>query len=532
MENRSSFWDSPIISICHNPNGFLVPQIASNALSGKDLHGFGANTHFLGGVSSPGQTGKIQHNNTIIYPEIPTNQNHINHQINQYAYLLYNQLYPTVKTLKETSTDRREDATEGSIADTSDNINPSYITSGISKINKNKIPSYASKFLEFISTISKEEINNLFVKSFNNLNTCISTQPSRRFKVECWRTKPSYNWSKSYKVKADERFYKTLCNMDYKNNLMVHMILKVDTNLYSHDEAISNITSSLTHLKRTLKDNKLSILKSAGIVEFHLKDNDRFEYPHVHLFLEFERTSNIDIQKRLIRKIVRKSWRLRDTKRDKIDIGEVKFISTLAHYENACTYCIFSPNIKGSKYKKQSELPHRYDHHTSIQRCYISLKKKPVESSVDTVESAGNVPSDKKPIDDIFDNVPGESAGNVPAAGNKPSIDTSSNIPVPSIKSKSKKTIGEKRSIVGTSFRITDLKRKKPNGRKNVKGFHIDIPFEEVKKISNKGYNEDKALVTYLNDKSLKKFIDWILLYRVCKKTLPEGISEGNLNVN
>ena len=430
---------------------------------------------------------------TTIYSKILTYKHLIYPEINNISIVNYNHQH----NQQTQTSDRREHASEASI----DNI-LSYLTDGISKLNSDSIHTVAEKFINYISTLSKEEVNNLFDKSITSLNDTIINDLVRRYKIECWRTKPSYNWSKAYKIKSDEKVFKTLCSMDYKSNLMVHMTLKVDTDLYNHDEAVKNITSSLTHLKRTLKDNKLSILKSAGIVEFHCDENSKsFEYPHLHLFLEIQKTSNIDIQKRLIRKIVRKSWRLRDTKRKSLDIGEVKFIASQDHFDNACPYCVFSPKIKGSKYKKQSELPHRYDHHHTIQRMYISKKN--------NVKSVCNNPA----------------VGIVESAGDYSNNTSSEKFKYTSCNSKSRKTIGDKRSIIATTFKITDMKNRKSDGRRNIKGFQIDIPFEIVKKVSNKGFNEDKALVTYFNKKSLSKFIQTIFLYRYSK--ISSGRAQG-----
>ena len=65
MQN-SSFSNSHIISLCKYPNGFIVPVIASKALSGNGLEGFKANTRFSVGLNPIGWLPAIQHNESII----------------------------------------------------------------------------------------------------------------------------------------------------------------------------------------------------------------------------------------------------------------------------------------------------------------------------------------------------------------------------------------------------------------------------------------------------------------------------------
>lgn len=442
-------FNQPIISLCKYPNGFIVPVIAPKALSGNDLEGFKANTRFSISNGTASTLPAIQHINSIIYPKILTATDKTNNNI----------INP---------------------------INLEYLLSGLSIFNKNKINKVANKCLDYISSSSKKDLNNKINITFDKLNEIISTSLDKRnITLEFWRSKPIHNWSNYYKLKTDEQHYKILCNMDYKSNLMVHITLTVDPQLYSHDEAVKNITKSFNHLKRTLKDNNINIVSSSSILEFHIDENNtRFEYPHLHSFFEIEKSNNIDIQKRLIRRIVRKSWRLRDTQRTSLDIGEVKFIKDQDHFDNACPYCVFSPNIKGTKYKRQSELPKRYYDKKFITRHYHSVQK------------------DNKPIPD-----------------KKPSsISKKSNT------KRVSRTYGQRIKFIGTSFRITDTSKYKSNGRKLVKSFTIDIPFEIVKKIHNRGYNEDKAIFTKMDDKALANFLKFILLYR------GQNIKEGKLN--
>ena len=251
-------------------------------------------------------------------------------------------------------------------------------------INKTFTSTIASKIVDQIFSKPVGDFNRYIQKYYRNFNARLQILGINRFALQVWSNTGRHNFSDSYRQTTDEKHYKFVKNMNYKDNLMFHIILKVDPSRYTHKEAVVKFPSEVKNLMKRLKYNH-NIISYSGLLEFHAdRTKENFEYPHLHMFIEFDKGTNRDRTIRSVRKIVKNNWRMRNCGQVKLSPYDIKLIENQDYFENAALYCVFSKRIKNSKFKPQQLLPNIYDDFKSIRRHYHSNNKSSNDADIES----------------------------------------------------------------------------------------------------------------------------------------------------